>query len=233
MKLLALDTSGPVCGVAVMADGKVLFEAATQNGRNHSISLMPLIDQALHVSGLKLTDLDRLAVVMGPGSFTGVRIGISTAKGLAHGASLPCVAVDALEALAKGAELFHGLICPIQDARGGQVYAALFAADAHGLTRRMEDQPIAVADLCHQLKQKESPVLFVGDGMPVHRATIAEVLGDQAVFAAPHLSYLRPAAVAELAAQATDLLDYRSLMPLYLRAPNAERNKQLLEAMHA
>lgn len=234
MKILALDTSGPVCGVAVLADHKVLFEACIQNGRNHSVSLMPLVDQACAVSGIQLNELDRLAVVEGPGSFTGVRIGISTAKGLAHGANLTCVAVDALEALAMGVSAYDaGLICPIQDARGGQVYAALFASDGEKLSRRMEDRPIAVSELCALLKEEKSPVLFVGDGMPVHRAAIDEALGDQAKFAPPHLCYLRPSAVAVLAERAERLQDYQSLMPLYLRAPSAERNKQLMEAMHA
>ena len=103
MKLLAIDTSGPVCGVAVLTDGVIRYECAVQNKLTHSVNLMPMVDAALQATGLTLADLDRLAVVTGPGSFTGVRIGVSTLKGLAHGADKPCVAVDALEAMAAGA----------------------------------------------------------------------------------------------------------------------------------
>ena len=117
MKLLAIDTSGPVCGVAVLADGVIRYECAVQNKLTHSVNLMPMVDAALQATGLTLADLDRLAVVTGPGSFTGVRIGVSTLKGLAHGEDKPCMAVDALEAMAAGAGAFDGVVCPIQDAR--------------------------------------------------------------------------------------------------------------------
>lgn len=96
MKLLAVDTSGPVCGVAVLADGRICYESMTQNKLTHSVNLLPMIDAALGASGLQPEELDRIAVVTGPGSFTGVRLGVSTVKGLAHGAGVPCAAVDAL-----------------------------------------------------------------------------------------------------------------------------------------
>ena len=99
MKLLAVDTSGPVCGVSVLVDGVIRYECAVQNKLTHSANLMPMVDTALSASSLSLSDLDRLAVVVGPGSFTGVRIGVSTVKALAHGAGKPCVAVNALEAM--------------------------------------------------------------------------------------------------------------------------------------
>lgn len=141
MKLLAIDTSGPVCGVAVLTEQGIRYECAVQNKLTHSVNLLPMIDAALTASGLSLQDLDRLAVVTGPGSFTGVRLGVSTIKGLAHGCGKPCVAVDALEAMAHGAGEFSGVICPIQDARAGQVYGACFDGS---LTheRLMDDTPM-------------------------------------------------------------------------------------------
>ncbi len=127
MKILAIDTSGPVCGVAVMKDGAIVHEAAAINKMTHSVNLLPMIDTAMQASGLTVADLDRIACVVGPGSFTGVRIGVSTVKGLAHAHGTRCVAVNALEAMAAGAGCFPGVICPIQDARAGQVYGAVFA----------------------------------------------------------------------------------------------------------
>ena len=230
MKLLAIDTSGTVCGVAVLRDDMVCCEHMVQNKRTHSVNLLPMIDEALSASGLEPAQLDRLAVVTGPGSFTGVRLGVSTAKGLAHGAGLPCVAVDALEAMAAGAGAFSGLICPIQDARAGQVYAAAFRWGAERPERVLPDQPIRVEDLAEKLLAMEAPCLFLGDGMPVHRARLAELMGERAVFAAPQLASLRPASVAVLGAVTEETLDYTALMPMYLRAPSAERNKKLMEA---
>ena len=229
MKLLAIDTSGPVCGVAVLAEDTVRYECAAQNKLTHSVNLLPMVDAALTASGLTLQDLDRLAVVTGPGSFTGVRLGVSTVKGLAHGCGKPCVAVDALEAMAHGVGEFAGIVCPIQDARAGQVYGAAFDGS---LTheRLMEDHPAKLEDYVAELQSVGDRFLFLGDGMPVHRKRLAELLGDAAVFAPAHLAYLRPGAVAMLGAAAVEELDYRSLMPMYLRAPNAERNKKLVEA---
>ena len=126
MKILVIDTSGPVCGAAVMDEEKVYSEFTAQNRNTHSASLMPMVEAALHAAGTELKELDAIAAVTGPGSFTGVRIGVATAKGLAHGAGLPCIPVDALEALSASAGRFEGIVCPIQDARAGQVYGAAF-----------------------------------------------------------------------------------------------------------
>lgn len=232
MKLLAVDTSGPVCGVSVLVDGVIRYECAVQNKLTHSANLMPMVDTALSASSLSLSDLDRLAVVVGPGSFTGVRIGVSTVKALAHGAGKPCVAVNALEAMAAGVTEFSGVICPIQDARAGQVYGAAFSA-ALPPERLLPDEPMKLEDYVTAISAIGDRFLFLGDGMPVHRARLAQLLGNSAVFAAPHQAFLRPASVTALAEQATETLDYLQLMPLYLRAPNAERCKQLVEANHA
>ena len=102
MKLLAVDTSGPVCGVAILTEDGIRHECAVMNHKTHSVNLLPMIDNAFQSTGLTIQDMDRLAVVVGPGSFTGVRLGVSTVKGLAHGAGKPCVAVNALEAMAAG-----------------------------------------------------------------------------------------------------------------------------------
>ena len=231
MNILAVDTSGPVAGIAILKDGCVTFEETVVNKLTHSANLMPMIDAALTRTGMTLKDMHRLAVVVGPGSFTGVRIGVSTVKGLSHGSGIPCVAIDALQAMAAGVPYFDGIVCPIQDARAGQVYGAAFTA-GEVPTRLLEDAPLKLEDYVEQVKSLGVRFCFLGDGMPVHRARLAELLGNQAIFASANISYLRPASVALLAAQPdAQELDYLTLMPLYLRAPQAERNRALQEAM--
>ena len=231
MKLLAIDTSGPVCGVAMLMNGVVAYEAATVNKMTHSVNLLPMIDAACQACGVTIADLDRIACVTGPGSFTGVRIGVSTVKGLAHAHNTPCVAVDALEAMAAGAGAFDGVICPIQDARAGQVYGAAFQAGAVRPERLMEDIPLKLEEYVERVKALGERFLFLGDGMPVHRAKLEKLLGDQAVFAQPQLAYLRPASAAYLASLEAETVDYRTLAPMYLRAPNAALNKKLTEGL--
>ena len=230
MNLLAIDTSGPVCGVAVMKDGAIAYEAAAINKMTHSVNLLPMIDAAMQSSGLTVADLNRIACVVGPGSFTGVRIGVSTVKGLAHAHNTPCVAVDALEAMAAGAGDFDGVICPIQDARAGQVYGAAFACGDVRPVRLMADTPLKLEEYVEATRAHGERFLFLGDGMPVHRAKLEKLLGSAAVFAQPQQAFLRPAAVAYLASLATETVDYLHLAPLYLRAPNAALNKKLTEA---
>lgn len=230
MKLLAIDTSGPVCGVAVLTEQGIRYECSVQNKLTHSVNLLPMIDAALNATGQTLGDMDRLAVVAGPGSFTGVRLGVSTLKGLAHGANKPCVAVDALEAMAAGAGDFGGVICPIQDARAGQVYGAAFIWNEGRPERLMDDAPMKLEEYVSLIQSFGDRFLFLGDGMPVHQKRLAELLGEAAVFAQPQQAYLRPASAAQIAALTEDTVDYQTLMPLYLRAPSAERNKKLMEA---
>ena len=226
MNILALDTSGPVCGVAVLSDGRVLYEGAAVNRMTHSANLMPMVDEAFARCGVAFEAIDLFACVVGPGSFTGVRIGVSTVKGMAHGADKPCVGVDALEALAAGLTDPQALLCPIQDARAGQVYGAVFTAGMPPV-RRTEDEAIPLdgfIDRALAVAESGQPLCFMGDGVGVHREAITARLGARAVFPPAHLSYLRPSAVAMLAqAHAEDQVHYVTLLPKYLRAPQAER----------
>ncbi len=227
MKLLILDTSGPVCGTAVMEDERVLCEYTAQNRNTHSANLMPMAEAALQSAGIRLEELDAIAAVTGPGSFTGVRIGVATAKGLAHGAGIPCIPVDALEALNASAGSFCGIVCPIQDARAGQVYGAAFRNGE----RLMQDEPLKLEEYLQRIEPLGDRFLFLGDGMPVHREKIREILGERAVFAPPQLSYLRPSAAGWLAMRSPERTGYLDLQATYLRPPNAQKNKKLLEAM--
>ena len=156
---------------------------------------------------------------------------MATAKGLAHGSGKPCIGVDALEALSRSAGFFEGVICPIQDARAGQVYGAAFRHNR----RLLEDAPMKLEDFLAAVRnaapEEKTRFLFVGDGAAVHRDRIAAILGEQAVFAPGYLSYLRPSAAGSVAMESGQETDYLSLKETYLRPPNAEKNKKLLEAM--
>ncbi len=227
MNLLAVDTSGPVAGVAVLRDGEVAYEGAAVNRLTHSVNLMPMIEEALGRAGLDVSDIDYYASVTGPGSFTGVRIGVSAVKGMAHGANKPCIGVDALEALAMGACTAGALICPIQDARAGQVYGAAFLPGlppVRVLDNMAEKLPVFIEKALEKAEGRR--LIFLGDGVKTYRKAIEELLGERAVFAPAHMSYLRPASVAVLADLHRDeAVDYLTLMPVYLRAPQAERER--------
>lgn len=228
MILLLIDTSGPVAGVALMEDGKVRYEAMCVNSFTHSQSMLPMVEEAYLHTGLSVDKTDYFACVTGPGSFTGVRIGVSTVKALAQVGNKPCIAVDALESMANGVRYFDGVICPIQDARAGQVYGAAFAGNT--MERLLPDEPLILEEYLEKVAAFGKKMLFLGDGMPVHREKIGAMLGDKAVFAPAQLSYLRPAAAAELAwNRIEEAVSYLELQPLYLRAPSAERQKNLKE----
>ena len=227
MKILVIDTSGPVCGTAVMDEMKVYSEFTAQNRNTHSASLMPMIEAALNAAGTEIKELGAVAAVTGPGSFTGVRIGVATAKGLAHGAGLPCIPVDALEALAVSAGNFDGIICPIQDARAGQVYGAAFRREE----RLTGDAPMKLEEYLSTVETLGNRFLFIGDGVTVHREAISRRLGDKAEFAPPFRCFLRPSAAGSIALSRGPETDYLGLQATYLRPPNAQKNKKLLEAM--
>ena len=231
MILFCLDTSGPVAGAALMENGVVRYEAMAVNAFTHSQSILSITEEAYAHTGLKIEDTDYFAVTVGPGSFTGVRIGVSTVKALAHAESKPCIAVDALEAMAAGVQPYSGVICPIQDARAGQVYGAAFRGGT--LERMLPDEPIKLEAYLEKVSSLGERLLFLGDGMPVHRDEIEKILGDRAEFAPSHLAFLRPASAAYLAWNKRDqAISYQELSPLYLRPPQAERQKNLRELGH-
>jgi tRNA threonylcarbamoyladenosine biosynthesis protein TsaB len=228
MILFCLDTSGPVAGAALIRDGAVRYEGMAVNAFTHSQSILPMAEEAYRRTGLVISDTDYFAVTVGPGSFTGVRIGVSTVKALAHVLGKPCIAVDALEAMAAGVQPFSGVICPIQDARAGQVYGAAFRGGT--LERLLPDEPLKLEAYLEKVSAFGQPMLFLGDGMPVHQDAIQSILGDRALFAPAHLAFLRPAAAAFLAWNKREqAVEYKDLSPLYLRPPQAERQKNLRE----
>ena len=228
MNILMIDTSGPACGVAVMRDGQIICELQLTSGKTHSQRVMPMVDQALSMCEMGIEEIDLFGAVVGPGSFTGVRIGVSSVKALAHAAGKPCIGIDALEALAANISSFDGVICPILDARAQQVYGAMFEAGMPPV-RLMEDEAEKLTLFLDRVEASGEKALFVGDGTPVFEKAIIERLGDKAVFAPAQHMGLRAASACALAFQyakdESNLKDCMTLLPLYLRAPQAERER--------
>ena len=227
MNILTIDTSGPYAGAAVTRDGDVVAEITACHGLTHSQTSMPMAAAALDASGLMPSDIDLFAAVAGPGSFTGVRIGVCEIKGLAHAVGKKCVAVDALEALAVNGFGFPGLICPILDARRGQVYCASFRfASGTRPVRLLNDAALALEEFLERLPRDED-CLFLGDGLSAHFRRVSQVLGDRASAAPAHMSYLRTSAACALAALDRErAVEPMALEPIYLRAPQAERERR-------
>ncbi|MGI6659150.1 MAG: tRNA (adenosine(37)-N6)-threonylcarbamoyltransferase complex dimerization subunit type 1 TsaB [Dethiobacteraceae bacterium] len=228
MKIMGIDTATLVCSVAVVSAEKTLAEYTQQVKKTHSERLLPLIDTLLRDIGLQPQDLSGIAVAGGPGSFTGLRIGMVTAKALGQALAIPLCSVSTLAALAAQHPLFPGVICPILDARREQVYNALFAAGTP-MTRLTADRALPVAELVAELKKQTKPVLFVGDAVPVYRPLLSEVLAERACFMPPESAICRAASVARLGLaqfRAGEGQSWRDLRPSYIRRSEAEVNYQ-------
>ncbi len=225
MNILAIDTSGPVAGCAVMSGGKIVHTASMQHGLTHSETILPEVERAMSASGLTCGEIDVFAAVAGPGSFTGVRIGVCTAKGMAHAVNRPCVPIHALEALAMNFPGFQGLVCPILDARRGQVYCAAFDVSSGLPVRQMEDDAIALEAFLSRLPN-ETKIMFAGDGVEKHGMTILNALGSRAMLAPLNLRDIHPEAVCALAeCKQGEWIPAHELRPVYLRKPQAERER--------
>ena len=221
MIVLAVESSAIAASVALQKDGHLLAEMTLNRGNTHSENLLPIVETLLERSALTIDDVDLFAVSTGPGSFTGVRIGVATIKGLAFGKEKPCVGVSTLEALAENlAFLSDALICPVMNARRNQVYTALF----RGKTRLLPDSAIPVEELEEILATYPEPVWFVGDGYELVTAQIKHPYSPL-----PERLQLQSAAsvasVALRAAQEGKAVDDAQLSPVYLRPSQAERTR--------
>lgn len=228
MNILAMDTSGPSLSVALLLDQRLVYRCLQQNGLTHSDSLMTLVDEALRAGRVMPSEMDCFAVTRGPGSFTGVRIGAATAKAFSLATGKPCYGANALEALAAGVSFFDGVVCAMQDARAGQVYAAAY----EGVAQCLPDEAVRL-DAFLQKVRPLGRCCFVGDGAAAHRGSIAEVLGERACFAPPEQMAPDAAVVARLCAKRQSLWQPgKTLQPYYLRAPQAERERLAKETAH-
>lgn len=225
MKVLAIETSTMLGGVAVLDSAAGLVAEVRVNVKAaHSERLMSEVDYVLRQSSLALSGIDAIAVASGPGSFTGLRIGLSTAKGLAFATGIPVVAVPTLEAFAWCMP-FSGLpVCPLLDARKKEVYAALFIRDGEEMKRIVPEISISPRELAGLLSAYEE-VVFAGPGAELYRTVLVDELGAKAVFAPPHLMVPAPSAVAHVGLEKALREEYSNpagLYPFYIRKSEAE-----------
>ncbi len=225
MKILALDSTAVVASVALCEDSALLGEYTLNNGNTHSQSLLPMVESLLRLFGIGINEIDLFAASAGPGSFTGVRIGASTLKGLAFDTQKPCVGVSTLEALAENLRGFDGLICPVMNARRKQVYTALFRAENGSLTRLSEDMAIAISELDEILSGYGEPVRLVGDGYAITRelSTYPQLLETPERLR--HQSAYSVAQVAYRAFRRGESTSDADMAPTYLRPSQAERER--------
>lgn len=225
MKILALDSTAVVGTVALCEDTRMVAHYTLNTGNTHSQTLLPMIESALKSAEWEINDLDLLAVSQGPGSFTGVRIGIATVKGLAFGKNIPCAGVSTLEALAYNLRYFNGILCPVMNARRAQVYNALFACRDGVMTRLCPDRAISIAELDEELAAMDQPIYLVGDGYDI---TLEGFIQTSVTPVPEELRYQSGYSVAlcGLAAyKRGEATDDVSLAPVYLRPSQAERER--------
>ena len=232
MLILAFETSAKAASVALMEDKKLLGESYQNTGLTHSQTLMVMAEDLLKQCGKTVDDVTAVAVAEGPGSFTGVRIGVAAAKGFAWGGELPCYGVSTLEAMAESLGIYQGYVCPCMDARRSQVYNALFYGNQGELQRVKEDRAIALSDLAEELKMLKEPIFLVGDGSVLCYNTLKEAVPGL-VLPPEHRMHQRATGVAILAAgkqAAGENGDGNALTPNYLRLSQAERERLEREA---
>jgi tRNA threonylcarbamoyladenosine biosynthesis protein TsaB len=222
MKILALDTATKSCSVALTDNGSLSAELTINKDQTHSKHLMELIHSVFGIAGFGLSDVDGFAVTIGPGSFTGLRIGISTIKGLAHALSKPVVGISSLKALAwQCADQSH-LICPFLDARKGEVYWATYRFDATRLTQKTAARATAPEAAVENIRE---PCVFIGNGVQLYRKQIETALGSFAYFVPKAHQILRASSIAFLSMErfkAKDTDEILSLIPEYIRKSDAE-----------
>ena len=233
-RILLIETSTAQLSAALAEDGAIVASRTSGESRMQAALTAPFIKEVLDQKGLSVKDLDAVCVGRGPGSYTGLRVGVSTAKGLCFGAGIPLLSSGSLDILVSEAHRLGAVpagcryIIPMVDARRMEVYSAVFTPDGR---QRTETKPVIVDSGSFSDQLAEGPVLFIGDGVPVHREAISARLGDRAVFVPAFRGYLRPSAAGWIALNKGTETDYLGLQATYLRPPNAQKNKKLLEAM--
>jgi tRNA threonylcarbamoyladenosine biosynthesis protein TsaB len=228
MKILAFDSTARAASCALVDDGRLLGHYNIDNGLTQSELLLPMAEDMLSSLGLTFDDIDAYAAATGPGSFTGVRIGVSLVKGLAFGKNKPCISVSTLEALAENIAALDGILLPCMDARRAQVYNAVFSSDGNTLTRLTEDRAVALTDLCEEMKNYPSRKIYLsGDGYKVAKQAFdkAGIKTENTPELLINESAASVAAVACRKLLAGDTLTDGEISPGYLRLPQAERER--------
>lgn len=229
MKILAFDSSGLVASVAIVQDDNLIAEYTTNYKKTHSQTLLPMLDEIVKMTETDKESFDALAVAAGPGSFTGLRIGSATVKGLALAWNIPVIAVPTLEGLAYNMWGSSRLICPIMDARRKQVYTALYRFDkADRLETIFKQTPMDIIELITLLNDRNEEVVFVGDGIDVYSQTVKENIKVPYAFAPAHMNKQRAGSVAAAAQKRFADGKYQNgddFAPEYLRQSQAERER--------
>ena len=239
MIILALDSTATTASAALCRDSHLLALTTLNGGLTHSETLLPIVEELFNHTGLTVADVDMFAVSAGPGSFTGVRIGAATVKGLAFGRGKPCVGVSSLEALARNLIACEGIICPVMNARREQVYNALFEARDGVLTRLCPDRAIAVDELCRELDGEQRPIYVCGDGAELMSGVRSHPVPDMLIWQNAYsvarcaletyntsvTSVTNVTVVAGTIESAGHIDTDRTLSPTYLRMPQAERER--------
>ena len=227
MRILAFETSAKAASVAIVEDGTLLGEMYQNTGLTHSQTILAMGQDLLLRCGLQVEDVDGVAVAMGPGSFTGIRIGVAAAKGFSWGRELPLYGVSTLEAMALTLGIWEGVVCACMDARRNQVYNALFRAEQGRLTRLCPDRAIALTELGRELETLEGRIFLVGDGGALTHRTLGEAI-PRLCLVPEHRRHQRASGVALAAleqAAAGMACDGALLVPNYLRLSQAERER--------
>lgn len=219
MKMLAFECSATAASCAIIENDIILGSAYSNVKLTHSQTLMPMMENLLASTKLSLSDIDCFALSHGPGSFTGIRIGISAVKGLAAAGNKPCIPVSTLLGVATLMKHHKGIICAVMDARCGQVYNALFESDGQTLKRICEDRAILADDLKTEIEKLEQDVIIIGDGADMFYNNFRT---KNMRLSPPHLRFQNAVGVA-LAANEADAVTHAELLPFYLRLPQAER----------
>lgn len=229
MNVLGIDSSGLTASAAIVSEHTLLAEFTVNNKQTHSQTLLPMIDQMVTMSGISLEEIDGIAVAAGPGSFTGLRIGSSTAKGLGLALDKPILAVPTLEGLAYRMAQADGVICPLMDARRQQVYTGLYRMEETQLCCILEQCAISIDELLEKVNAQGQRVHFLGDGAEVYRERILEKIAVSYDFAPVHLNRQSAASVAALGVQYMREGKMESAdghRPFYLRKSQAERERE-------
>ncbi len=229
MKILGIDSSGLVASAAIADEKNIIAEFTVNNKQTHSQTLLPMIEKVVDMSEIELEQIDAIAIAAGPGSFTGLRIGSATAKGIGLALKKPVVSVPTLEGLAYRVSVFDGIICPIMDARRNQVYTGIYKMDKGNLVCLSEQKAVDIHEIMEELEKYDEKVIFLGDGVEVQRETIEKEFKKEYCFAPIHLSKQSAAAVAVLGdvyfnqGKAEDAAEHK---PIYLRKSQAERERE-------
>lgn len=232
MLTLAVDTSGLTASCAVVEDGKVIAEISTKHGKTHSQKILPMIKTTLSMLDKDMKEVDIFAVSIGPGSFTGLRIGVVTIKGLAYSLKRPACGIPTLDALAYSMPDFKGIISPMLDARNNQVFTAFYRKINGRLEKLDLDSGITIKEWINKAGTYNEDIIVLGDAVDIHLSELKEVLGDKIICPQQAMTYPRASATALLAEEAyhnNKITSAYELEPFYLRKSQAERLKRVKE----